>query len=112
MMWPPHYVPYVRPDSWRRLRVEPHRIACTQLPELGHDAVGVAHVAADEVFEPRVTVEPALILPDLHEPGPDLPDGGVDGDGVSRLDVRVLDKLSPLQKEKIVANSERTLCVE
>src|SRR5512133_1793096 len=53
---------------------------------LAMDPVGVVHSTASQILEPRVAVEPTAVLAELCEPGPDLLGGGIDRDGVRRLD--------------------------
>src|ERR1051325_8771997 len=55
----------------RCVRMEPDFVSHLDLLELGQDAVCVAQVASDEILQPRIAVEPALVLAQLNEPGPD-----------------------------------------
>jgi hypothetical protein len=55
--------------------MKPHGVTDLELLKLGHDALRVAHLAADQIFEPDVAVEPALVLlcRVLYTPGTDAP---------------------------------------
>src|ERR1051326_6239096 len=81
----------------RRFRMEPDFVSHLEVLELGQDAVCVAQVAADEILQPRITVEPALVLAYLNQPGPDGSCRRVDGDGMSGFSPGMRHRIVPRQ---------------
>src|SRR5450755_664678 len=75
------------------LRREPDLVADLDVLPLGHDAIRAADIAADQVLQEVVTVEPAPPLPDLHDPRPYLAGRGPDGDGAGGSEISFGDEV-------------------
>jgi len=75
------------------LRCEPDLVADLDVLPLGHDPIRAVDVAADQVFEEVVAVEPAAPLSKLGDPRPDLAGRGSNGDCPGCGDVGVLDQI-------------------
>jgi hypothetical protein len=75
------------------LRSELHLVAGFEVPPFRHDAACAVDVAADQVLQEVVAVEPAPALPELDDPRPYLCCWGADGDGSGCREVGVRDEV-------------------
>jgi hypothetical protein len=73
--------------------MELHLVPHADVLPVGDDAIRAVDVAAHQVLEEVVAVEPTPPLPQLGDPRPDLIGGGANGDGASRGEVGVRDEV-------------------
>src|SRR5208282_1405814 len=66
-------------------RGEPYGLAGGSGLPSRHETFHPGHFASREIFEEGVAIEAAAVLPDLHQPGPDLLRGRLNGNRMRRL---------------------------
>ncbi len=65
--------------------MQPHLVTHLDVLPLAYNPISVVHSASNEVLEPRVAIETAAGLSDLHKPGPDICQRRIDRNRVSIL---------------------------
>src|SRR6185503_20414857 len=68
----------------RGLGMKPHLVSDLEFLPLRDNFVSILHVAADQILEPGVAVEPATCLTHLDEPRPNINCWSINSDCVSR----------------------------
>jgi hypothetical protein len=82
------------------LRGEPDLVTDLDVLPLGHDAIRAVDVAADQVLEEVVAIEPTPPLPQLGDPRPYLIGRRMNGDGAGCGEVGDRDQL--IASERLV----------
>lgn len=95
----------------RHVRMEIDLVSDLDVLLLGHDAISAVDVAAHEVLEAVIAIEPATPLPKLGEPWPDLVHRCADGDGPGRGEIGSHDEVIPGERviELIVSRTPSEL---